>query len=118
MNRVLVISLTTVLGCGGRTGLVADGDTGSGGTTEAGITSQAGTYCAWMGGPVASCEGASPTDPTMLCPTSYPFCRQQTRLCELPEADTACWGCCDNNGVCFFYPSQARPPVIPAEVCQ
>lgn len=104
--------------CGGRSGLVVDGDTLSGGSTEAGVMSEAGTYCAWMEGPVASCEATSPTDPTMLCPTSYPFCRQSKVPCELPDGGYGCWACCDDNGGCFFYSSKAQPPIVPTETCQ
>lgn len=119
MRRVLAVTyFAAVLGCGGRTGLVVDEDTFSGGSTEAGVMSEAGTYCAWMEGPVASCEAASPADPTMLCPTSYPFCRKQMRHCALPDTGSRCWGCCDDNGGCFFYPSKAGPPIVPAETCQ
>jgi hypothetical protein len=113
MKHVLAfISFTTVLGCGGRTGLVVDGDTVSGGSTEAGMMSEAGTYCAWMGGPVASCEATSPTDPAMLCPTS----------CAIPAADYGCWGCCQTqtpkDGACFFYPFPGAPTVVGTETCQ
>jgi hypothetical protein len=118
MNRVLAaLSFSAVLGCGGRTGLIGGGDTGGRGSADAGVVSEVGAYCGWMGGPVASCEEASPTDPTMLCPTSYPFCRYQMHHCALPDADYGCWGCCDSNGGCFYYSSPSLRPVVPTEVC-